>query len=58
MVAESIAVKIFEIGSVFFEIWQFYHITLWSAIVSITKNVYDETTYSESMECRDCLIAL
>ena len=58
MVAESVAVKIFEIGSVVFELWQFYLITLWSAFVSITKNEHDETTYSESMEHRDSLIAL
>ena len=44
MVAESVAAKIFKIGSVVFEIWPFYHITLWSAIVSITKNEHDETT--------------
>ena len=49
MVAESVAAKIFKIGSL---------ITLWSAFVSITKNEHDETTYSESMERRDCLIAL
>ena len=36
----------------------FYLITLWSAFVSITKNEHDETTYSESMERRDSLIAL
>ena len=29
-----------------------------SAFVSITKNEHDETTYSESMERRDSLIAL
>ena len=28
------------------------------AFVSITKNEHDETTYSESMERSDCLIAL
>ena len=50
MVAESVAAKIFKIGSVVFE--------LWSAFVSITKNEHDETTYSESMERRDSLIAL
>ena len=50
MVAESVAAKIFKIGSVVFELWPFYRITLWSA--------FDETTYSESMERRDSLIAL
>ena len=44
MVAESVAAMIFNIGSVVFEIWPFYHITLSSAIVSITKNEHDETT--------------
>ena len=59
MVAESAAAKIFKIGSVVFELWPFYLITtLWSAFVSITKNEHDETTYSESMERRDSLIAL
>ena len=58
MVAESVASKIFKIGSVVFELWPFYLITLWSAFVSITKNEHDETTYFESMERRDCLIAL
>ena len=58
MVAESVAAKIFQIGSVVFELWLFYLITLLSAFVSITKNEHDETTYSESMERRDCLIAL
>ena len=53
MVAESVAAKIFEIGLVVFELWSFYLITLWSAIVSITKNEHDETTYLESMERRD-----
>ena len=33
-----------------------YHITLWSAIVSMSKDEHDETTYIESMERRDCLI--
>ena len=56
MVAESVAAKIFKIGSVDFKL--FYLITLWSAFVSITKNEHDETTYYESMERRDCLIAL
>ena len=46
MVAESVAAKIFEIGSVVFELWPFYLITLWSAFVSITKNEHDETTYT------------
>ena len=55
MVAESVAAKILKIGSVVFE---FYLITLWSAFVSITKKEHDETTYTESMERRDCLIAL
>ena len=27
-VAESLAAKIFKIGSVVFEIWPFYHVTL------------------------------
>ena len=58
MIAESVAAKIFKIDSVVFELWPFYHITLWSGFVSITKNEHDETTYSESMERRDCLIAL
>ena len=58
MVAESVAAKFFKIGQVVFELWPFYHITLWSAFVSITKNEHGETTYSESMERRDCLIAL
>ena len=58
MVAESVGAKIFKIGSVVFEFWPFYLITLWSAFVSITKNDHDETTYSESMERSDCLIAL
>ena len=59
MVAECVAAKIFKIGSVVFELWwPLYHITLWSAFVSITKNEHDETTYSESMERRDSLIAL
>ena len=56
MVAESVAAKIFKIGSVVFELWPFYLITLWSAFVSITKNEHDETTYSESMERRDSQI--
>ena len=58
MVAKSVAAKIFQIGSVVFELWSFNLITLWSAFVSITKNEHDETTYSESMERSDCLIAL
>ena len=58
MVAESVAAKIFKIGSVVFELWPFYLITLWIVIVSITKNAHDETTYFESMERHDCLIAL
>ena len=58
MVADSVVAKIFKIGSVVFELWSFYLITLWSAFVSITKNEHDETTYSENMERRDCLIAL
>ena len=58
MVAESVAAKIFKIGSVVFELWPFYLITPWSAFVSITKNEHDETTYSKSMERRDSLIAL
>ena len=47
MVAESVAAKIFKIGSVVFKIWPLYHITLWSSIVSITKNDHDETTYTK-----------
>ena len=58
MVAESVAAKIFKIGSVVFKLWPFYLITLWSAFVSITKNEHDETTYSESMERSNSLIAL
>ena len=58
MVAESVAAKIFKIGSAVFELWPFYLITLWLAFVSITKNEHDETKYFESMEHRDCLIAL
>ena len=53
MVAESVAAKIIKIGSVVFELRPFYLITLWSAIVSITKNEHDETTCFESMERRD-----
>ena len=49
MVAESIAAKIFNIGSVVFELRPFYLITLRIAFVSITKNEHDETTYFESM---------
>ena len=58
MVAESVAANIFKIGSVVFEMWTFDHITLWSAIASITKNEHDKTKFSESMERRDRLIAL
>ena len=58
MVAEFVAAKIFKIGSVVFELWPFYHITLRRAFISITKNEHDETAYSESMERCDCLIAL
>ena len=58
MVAESVAAKILKIGSVVFELWPFYLITLSSAFVSITKNEHDETAYSDSMERRDCLIVL
>ena len=58
MVAESVAAKILKIGSVVFELWPFDLITPWSAFVSITKNEHDETTFSESMKRRDCLIAL
>ena len=47
MVTESVDAKIFKSGSVVFEIWPVYHITLWSAIVSITKNEHDETTYTK-----------
>ena len=57
MVTESVAAKIFKIGSVVFELWPFYLITLWSAFVSITKNEHDETADFDSMERRDCLIA-
>ena len=57
MVSESVAAKIFKISSVVFELWPFYLI-IWSAFVSITKNEHDETAYSDSMERRDCLIAL
>ena len=58
MVAESVAAKIFQIGSVVFELWPFYLINPLSAFVSITKNEHDETTYSEGMERFDCLISL
>ena len=58
MVDESVAAKIIKIGSVVFELWPFHLINLCSAFVSITKNERDETTYSESMERRDCLITL
>ena len=58
MVAESVVAKIFNIRSVVFELWPFSLITLCSAIVSITKYEHDEITYFESMERRDCLIAL
>ena len=58
MVAESVVAKIFKIGSVVFKLWPFYLITLWNAFFSITKNEHDDTTYSESMERRDYLIAL
>ena len=44
MVAESVAAKIFKIGSVVFEIWPFYHIALWSAFVSITKYTWAPQT--------------
>ena len=37
MVSESVVAKIFKIGSVTFEFWPFYLITLLSAFVSITK---------------------
>ena len=55
MVAESVAAKIFKIGSVVFEIWPFYHITLWSAIVIITKNEHDETTYTKAWNAKTAL---
>ena len=55
MVAESVAAKIFKIGSVVFELWPFY---LRITFVSITKNEHDETTYFKSMERSDCLIVL
>ena len=58
MVAESVDAKIFKIGSVVFEIRPFYNITLWSAIVSITKNEHDETTYTKVWNAEICLIAL
>ena len=58
MVAESVTAKIFKIGSVVFELWPFYLITLRIAFVSITKNEHDETTHFESMEHRGYLIAL
>ena len=47
IVAESETAKIFKIGSVVFEIWSFYHLTLLSVIVSITKNEHDETIYTK-----------
>ena len=55
MVAESVAAKIFKIGSLVFEISPFYHITLWSAIVSITKNEHDETTYTKAWNTETAL---
>ena len=58
MVTKSVAAKIFKIGSVVFEIWPFYLLTLWIAFVSITKNAHDETTCSVSMEDSNCLITL
>ena len=58
MIAESVAAKILKIGSVVFELWPLYLITLRIAFFSLTKNEHDETTYFESMERRDCLIAL
>ena len=58
MVAESVSAKILKIGQVVFEIWQFHHITLWSAIVSTSKNEHGETKYSESMAHRNCFNAL
>ena len=58
MVVESVAAKILNIGSVVFEIWPFYPITLRSAFVSITKNEHDETTNFVSMEHSNCLITL
>ena len=36
IVAQSVAAKIFQVDPVVFEIWQFYHLTLWSAIVSMS----------------------
>ena len=47
MVAESVAAKIFKIGSIVSEIRTFYHITPRSAIVSKTKNEHDETIYTK-----------
>ena len=58
MVAEPVAARIFKIGSVVFELWPFYLITVRFDFFSITKNEQDETKYFESMERRDCLIAL
>ena len=55
MVAESVAAKIFKIGSVVFELWPFYLITLWSAFVSITKM---NMMKLHTMQRRDSLIAL
>ena len=55
MVAESVAAKIFKIGSVV-RVMTILPYNTWSA--QQTKNEHDETTYSESMERRDSLIAL
>ena len=54
MVATSVAAKIFLNRFSSFQVMT----TLWSAFLRITKNEHDETTYYESMERRDCLIAL
>ena len=43
MVAESVAAKIFKIGSVVFELWPFYLIKLWGAFVSITNQSTEST---------------
>ena len=59
MVAEFVAAKIF-LKNRFSgcRVMTILPLTLWSAFVSITKNEHDETTNTERMERRDCLIAL
>ena len=52
MDAEYADSNVFKLGSVIVAIWPFYHITPWSAIVSITKNEHDETTYAKVLPYR------